>query len=220
MKIYYEDNHVIVIDKPVNQPSQQDASFHLDTLTMVKDYIKETYNKPGNVYVGLVHRLDRPVGGLMVFAKTSKAASRLSDQVRTRTLEKEYIAIVEGEMPLGTYTDWLIKDGNTNTSKVTHKDKKNAKQATLTVLESDYNKKENLSRVRIKLETGRHHQIRVQCASRNHPLWGDARYNPRSKPGQQIALWSYKLSFMHPTKKEKITLTSELPTSYPFNLWK
>ncbi|QIK57116.1 RluA family pseudouridine synthase [Erysipelothrix sp. HDW6A] len=218
MKIYYEDNHIIVVEKPVNVPTQEDSSGDLDLLTMIKDYIKEEYKKPGNVFLGLVHRLDRPVGGVMVFAKTSKAASRLSDQVRTRKLDKIYTAVVEGQVETGTYIDTLKKNKKTNTSYVTGKNDPEGKHAELSVLSSQYFPKKDLSKVTISLKTGRSHQIRVQFASRKHALWGDARYNKNSQSGQQIALWATELSFYHPTTKEKMTFTSHLPSSYPFTL--
>lgn len=219
MKIYYEDNHIIVIEKPINQPTQQDSSNDFDTLSMVKDYIKVTYNKPGNVFVGLVHRLDRPVGGVMVFAKTSKAASRLSDQIRTRSLDKEYTAVVVGKTQTGSLTNWLIKDTKTNTSSVTKPNSKNAKEARLTILTSSYNATNNLSKVTVHLETGRHHQIRVQLSHNGTPIWGDARYNSTSKPGQQIALWASKLEFDHPTTKKRLTFESQTPSEFPYLLW-
>ena len=218
MKIYYEDNHIIVVEKKVNQPTQEDESGDFDVLSEVKDYIKKTYNKPGNVYVGLVHRLDRPVGGVMVFAKTSKAASRLSDQVRTHQFQKTYVACVMGQAHPEVYRDYMIKNRKTNTSSVVGKNHPEAKYAELAIIAVDYFPKENLSRIHIALKTGRSHQIRVQCAHHGLPLWGDARYNPRSKPGQQIALWAQDLSFYHPTTKEKMTFSSHLPSSYPFTL--
>lgn len=218
MKIHYEDNHIIVVDKRPNQPTQEDDTKDLDLLSEVKNYIKTKYDKPGNVYVGLVHRLDRPVGGVMVFAKTSKAASRLSDQVRTRTLDKTYVAFVVGDTKPEVYRDYLVKNKKTNTSYVVKKEHKDGKYSELEILSNQYFKKENLSCITIKLMTGRSHQIRVQCASRGHYLWGDARYNPNSRPGQQIALWAQELSFIHPTTKEKMTFTSHLPNTYPFTL--
>ena len=133
LKIIYEDNHIIVVEKKPNIPSQSDKTGDIDMLTIVKDYIKEKYNKPGNVYLGLVHRLDRPVGGIMIFAKTSKAASRLSNQVREKIFKKEYLAVVDGkfEQKKGSLTDYLYKDERNNISKVVKKEKKNAKLANL-----------------------------------------------------------------------------------------
>ncbi|WP_228410520.1 RluA family pseudouridine synthase [Erysipelothrix piscisicarius] len=218
MKIFYEDNHVIVVEKKPNQPSQGDESNDLDLLTEVKNYIKVKYDKPGNVYVGLVHRLDRPVGGIMVFAKTPKAAGRLSDQVRTRTLDKTYTAICTGYVEPTTFRDTLVKNRKTNTSYVVDKNHPDGKYAELHVIEACYHPTENLSTVRIKLVTGRSHQIRVQFASRSHALWGDARYNKQAKPGQQIALWATELSFDHPITKERMTFTSHTPSKFPFNL--
>lgn len=166
--VLYEDNHVLVVEKPVNIPVQEDSSHDLDLLTMCKQYIKETYNKPGNVYLGLVHRLDRPVGGVMIFAKTSKAASRLSDQVRTHTFKKEYLALLDGtpKKKQGTLVDYLKKD--TKNNRVTVTNEKEGKKSILhyDVLET----KQNRTLVHITLETGRSHQIRVQFSSRNLPL--------------------------------------------------
>lgn len=220
MKIHYEDNHIILIDKKPHVPTQEDSSKDLDTLSMVREYLRVTYNKPGNVYTGLVHRLDRPVGGLMVFAKTSKAASRLSDQIRRKVFNKTYIAVVEGKVEPGFYKDYMFKDRKTNTSYVTNKNHKDAKEAILEILNSSYNERENLSLVTINLITGRSHQIRVQFSSRDHALWGDARYNKSSKVGQDIALWSYGLEFDHPTTKKRLTFTSQAPNVYPYNLFK
>ena len=175
-------------------------------LTIIKRYIKEKYNKPGNVYLGLVHRLDRPVGGVMVFAKTSKAASRLSEQVRNKTFKKEYLAIVDGKLDVksGTLEDYLVKNEKNNLSKVTNKETKNAKYAKLDYEVLKYNKEINLSVLRILLHTGRHHQIRVQLANMGHSICGDQKYGTRGR-GKQISLWAYKLTIEHPTTKESMT---------------
>ncbi|WP_236262208.1 MULTISPECIES: RluA family pseudouridine synthase [Erysipelothrix] len=218
MKIFYEDNHIIVVEKKPNQPTQEDASNDYDLLSEVRDYIKVTYNKPGNVFVGLVHRLDRPVGGVMVFAKTSKAASRLSDQVRTHKLDKIYTAVIQGALEPQTLRDYMLKNRKTNMSRVVSKNTPEAKYAELVILNSFYNAEHNLSTVTVSLITGRSHQIRVQFSSRNHPLWGDARYNPQAKAGQQIALWATTLTFEHPTTKERMTFESHTPDRYPFTL--
>lgn len=213
INVVYEDNHIIVVEKPVNIPVQADDSKDLDFLSMIKKYIKDKYNKPGNVYVGLVHRLDRPVGGIMVFAKTSKAASRLSEQVRLNKIKKVYHAVIEGK-PLkeGHLEDYLLKDSKTNTTKVN-------KSGKLSIL--DYkliSTVENLSLVKVFLKTGRSHQIRVQFSSRNLPLYGDQRYNKNAKVGQQIALYATSLSFEHPTTKETLTFELDLPNKYPWNI--
>jgi 23S rRNA pseudouridine1911/1915/1917 synthase len=175
-------------------------------LTIIKQYIKEKYNKPGEVYLGLVHRLDRPTGGVMVFARTSKAASRLSEQVRNKDFEKKYLCIVDGKMEneKGTYKDFLLKNEKTNTSKVVAEGTKNSKEAILDYEVVKYNEEINLSVVKVALHTGRHHQIRVQFASRNHSLCGDQKYGTRGR-GKQLCLWAYSLSFYHPTTKEKLT---------------
>ena len=212
MKVIYEDNQIIVVEKSPNIPSQSDKTGDIDVLTMVKRYIKEKYNKPGEVYIGLVHRLDRPVGGVMVFARTSKSASRLSEQVRNKTLKKTYIAVVDGKFsePKGILENYLYKDERNNMSKVVAKEKKNAKLAKLEYEVLDYDEKRNSSTVKIKLHTGRHHQIRVQFANFGHSLYGDQKYGTRGK-GKQIRLWAYELEFEHPVKKEMVTFKSVPP---------
>ena len=153
LKVIFEDNHIIVVEKPPNIPSQSDKTGDLDMLTIVKNYIKEKYNKPGNVYLGLVHRLDRPVGGVMIFAKTSKSASRLSNQVREKVFKKEYLAVVDGkfENKRGTLVNYLYKDERNNISKVVSKEKKNAKEAKLDYEVIKYNEMKNLSLLKINL---------------------------------------------------------------------
>ena len=214
INIVYEDNHLLVVEKPVNVPVQEDSSKDLDLLTMLKKYIKEKYNKPGNVYLGLVHRLDRPVGGIMVFAKTSKCASRLSEQIRTHKFEKTYYAVVEGKLDnKGTFKDKLLKDIKNNIVKVD----KNGKDSELNYELVSY--KDNYSLVKIDLVTGRSHQIRVQFSSRGHALYGDQKYNKNSKVGQQIALFSNNITFLHPITKEKINFELPLPNKNPWNLF-
>ena len=220
IKIIFEDNHLLVVEKPVNILSQGDDTNDKDMVNLLKQYVKEKYNKPGNVYIGLVHRLDRPVGGIMVFAKTSKAASRLSDQVRTKTFKKTYRAVIHGDMNKkeDTLKDYLYKNKKTNMVSVVNRDHKEAKNAELSYKTLD--RKDGFSLVEIDLKTGRPHQIRVQFASRKHPLFGDQRYGQNvNKVGQQIALWSYKLEIIHTTTKEKMEFTCEPPKEYPWNLF-
>lgn len=199
LEILYEDNHVIVVVKKPNILSQADNTNDVDMLTIIKKYLKEKYQKPGNVYLGLVHRLDRPVGGVMVFAKTSKAASRLSEQIRTNQMQKSYYAVVNGMLKVksGTLKDKIEKCENKKVLLNTP----NGKEAILNYEVVD--EKDNLSLVDIELITGRFHQIRVQFASRNHPLYGDQLYGVPDK--KQIALFAYKLSFNHPVTKERVT---------------
>ena len=206
LDILYEDNHVIVVKKEPNIPSQADKTEDIDMLTIIKEYLKEKYNKPGNVYLGLVHRLDRPVGGVMVFAKTSKAASRLSNQVREKIFKKKYLAVVDGkfETSNGILEDYLYKDERNNISKVVNKDKKNSKIAKLEYEVLTYNQVKDLSLVKIKLYTGRHHQIRVQLAHAGHSIFGDQKYGTRGN-GKQIALWAYELTIQHPITKQELT---------------
>jgi 23S rRNA pseudouridine1911/1915/1917 synthase len=208
MKILFEDNHLLVVEKPINVPMQADDSKDLDLLSMGKAYLKEKYQKPGNVYLGLVHRLDRPVGGVVVFAKTSKAAGRLSESIRTDQLIKTYEALLEGPLPkAAVLTDYLIKDEKTNTSRVT--DAKHGKYCELSweLLSSDGQR----NHVRIHLKTGRSHQIRVQFASRGCPLFGDQRYNRNANVGQQLALWAVELRLPHPITHEVLTFDSPSP---------
>lgn len=209
LKVIYEDNHIIVVEKPVNVPSQGDKTGDIDMLTIIKEYLKEKYNKPGNVYLGLIHRLDRPVGGVMVFAKTSKAAGRLSEQVREKIFQKTYLVVVNGKMEKkhGKLEDYLLKNERSNMSKVVKEGTKNAKFASLDYEELKYNEEINLSALKINLHTGRHHQIRVQLSSRNHSIYGDQKYGGRGH-GKQIALWAYMLKIIHPITKEEIILKS------------
>lgn len=206
LKVLYEDNHIIVVRKDHNIPSQADKTGDIDMLSIIKEYLKEKYNKPGNVYLGLVHRLDRPVGGVMVFAKTSKAASRLSNQVREKTFKKKYLAVVDGKFDStkGTLEDYLYKDERNNMSKVVNPEKKNAKLAKLDYEVLAYNEIKNLSLVKVNLHTGRHHQIRVQLAHVGHSIFGDQKYGTRGT-GKQIALWAYELTLEHPVSKETMT---------------
>ena len=217
LKVIYEDNHIIVVEKKPNIPSQADKTEDLDMLSIVKSYIKEKYQKPGNVYLGLVHRLDRPVGGIMIFAKTSKAASRLSNEVREKTFKKKYLAVVDGKLDEkeGILEDYLYKDERNNISKVVKKEKKNSKYAKLEYKVLKYNKIKDLSLLEINLHTGRHHQIRVQLSNMGHSIFGDQKYGKRGR-GKQIALWAYKLTIIHPTTKEEMTF-KDLPE--PVGTW-
>jgi 23S rRNA pseudouridine1911/1915/1917 synthase len=205
INILYEDNHLLVVEKPINVPVQEDSSKDKDLLTMLKEYIKEEYNKPGNVYLGLVHRLDRPVGGVMVFARTSKAASRLSDSIRKKEIKKTYLAIVHGKTKnKEKLVDYISKDEKTNT---TYLDK-NGKEAILTYETLYYDERNDRSLVKVNLETGRHHQIRFQLSNIGHPIVGDNRYGKMEH--ENIKLFSYSLEFIHPVTKEKMTF-KELP---------
>lgn len=215
INVIFEDNHLLVVEKSINVPTQSDITGDLDFLTMLKNYLKEKYNKPGNVYLGLIHRLDRPVGGIMVFAKTSKAASRLSEQVRNHKLKKQYYAVLDGKAKDSEILkDFLLKDTKKNITKV-HKD---GKEAILNYELLQY--KNNLSLVKIDLKTGRSHQIRVQFSSRNLPLVGDQKYNLNAKKGEQIALFSKKITFFHPITDELLEYELDLPNRYPFTVFK
>ena len=203
--VVYEDNHLLVVVKPPNMPTQADASGDPDLHTTMKQYIAEKYQKPGAVYLGLVHRLDRPVGGLVVLARTSKAADRLSEQVRKKTLARQYVAAVRGDArETAELCDWLLKDERTNTVRAVAANTPGAKDAKLVYQKAG--EADGLSLLRVKLFTGRSHQIRVQLSHSGCPIWGDARYGA-GKPGEQIALWGAHLGLVHPTKKEDMHFT-------------
>lgn len=221
ISILYEDNHLLVAVKPQGVPVQADSSGTDDFLSMLKAYIKERYHKPGNVYLGLVHRLDRNAGGVMVFARTSKAASRLSDQIRQRLTEKTYLAVACGcpREKQGHLVHCLLKDSASNRVSVVKPGTTGAKEAVLdyTVLES----REGLSLIRVELETGRAHQIRVQMAELGTPLYGDVKYrNLGEKNQNDLALWSWRMEVEHPVKKERMAFTAPPPDTYPWNLFK
>lgn len=207
--IIFEDNHMLVVEKSPNILSQEDRSKDIDILTLLKRKIKIRDKKPGNVFLGLLHRLDRPVGGVMVFAKTSKCASRLSDQIRKREFEKIYLAIVHGVLKkkIGRLENYLLKNNRTNTVTVVDQNIKGARKAVL-----DYevlDTVDDFSLIKVNLHTGRPHQIRVQFSTIGHPLYGDQRYGYKvNKKGQQIALWSHNITCIHPIFKEKIFFTS------------
>jgi len=197
LNILYEDNHIIVVVKPYNVLSQGDSTKDVSIMDEIKSYIKVKYNKPGNVYLGLVHRLDRPVGGVMVFARSSKAASRLCKSFNEHSITKKYLAIVNGKMDSdkGELVDYIDKDSNGNAFI-----SENGKKAILDYEVLQYDEKNDCSLVSIDLKTGRHHQIRIQFASRGHYLLGDQRYGKLDN--KQICLFAYYLSFTHPVSKE------------------
>ena len=206
LNVIYEDNHIIVVIKPHNMPSQADISGDRDLLTEVKEYIKEKYNKPGEAFVGLVHRLDRPTGGIMVFAKTSKAGSRLSSQIREHKTKKVYYTIVEGlpRAPEETIVNNLKKDEKNNIVKIVTQTEEGAKKAELRykVLETEG----DFSLLEVTLLTGRSHQIRVQLNGVGLPIYGDAKYNNKEsgKFKGGLALWAGRLEFDHPVTKERL----------------
>lgn len=214
INVVYEDNHLLVVIKPAGIPVQADKSGDKDFLSMLKDYIKKKYNKPGNVYLGLVHRLDRPVSGIMLFAKTSKAAKRLSSQVVNHKFKKSYYAVVCGDIESsGILKDKLSKNSKLNKSFVT----KDGKDAELSFVKKGY--KDGFSLVDINLKTGRSHQIRVQFSHHGFPLYGDQKYNDNT-PIDDIALFAYKIEFNHPVTHELLSFSSSMPSKYPFDLFK
>ena len=227
IKIIYEDKHIIVAKKPPKVPSQSDKSGDMDMLTWLKNYLMDKYNVK-NPYMGLLHRLDRPVGGLMVFAKTKYANAKLSEEIRTKKFQKQYYAVVCGkpEKPTGQLKDYLRKYGRNNISKVVTKDMKDAKEAVLEyeLLERIETEEYGiLSLVKIDLKTGRHHQIRVQFSNANLPLWGDNKYNEtfiKMKKWTQIALWAGDISFKHPKENKICSFQLKPDDNYPFTLFR
>lgn len=206
LNVLYEDNHIIVVEKPVNIPAQADSSGDSDMLTLIKSYIKQKYNKPGDVFLGLVHRLDRPVGGVMVFARTSKAASRLAPQFASHKAKKRYAAIVTGSpKAYARLEDYIRKDESTLSALICPPSAPGAKNAALEYYR--LTERGELALLDVSLFTGRHHQIRAQLANAGNPIWGDQRYNPAAKAGQQVALWAYSLTIEHPTLKQEMTFT-------------
>ena len=220
LTVLYEDNHVIVVLKPQNILSQSDITKDEDLLSMVKAYVKEKYNKQGEAFIGLVHRLDRPTGGVMVFARNSKSASRLSTQIVNHQFDKRYLAVCEGvfKHKTGRLENYLKKDEKTNLVKLVPLSESGAKLAVL-----EYKvlcEFEDKSLVEVKILTGRSHQIRVQLANLKHPLVGDLKYGSTSAKAKNLALWAYNLEFEHPTKKSKMKFKSLPPKDeYPWSLF-
>ena len=210
-EIIYEDNHLLVVVKPQGIPVQKAESSNDDFQTILKNYLKQKYDKPGNVFLGIVHRLDQPVGGVMVFAKTSKAASRLSEEIRQNLWKKCYLAVVDGvpKEKKAVLEDYLVKNEATNEVSVSRKGDPKAKFARLycETLES----KNGRSLLKIMLETGRAHQIRVQLSSRGLPIVNDHKYNKNSRNIADIALWAYSVEIIHPVTKETLVFTKEMP---------
>lgn len=213
--VLYEDNQIIVVVKPQGIPTQGDKSEDPDLLSMVKEYVKVKYEKPGEAFIGLVHRLDRPTGGVMVFARTSKAASRLSEQLQSGEFEKKYLAVTVGKMrdKRGRLNNYLVKDEATNTVKIAPAMIEGAKKAVL-----DYNVLETedaLSLIDVKLLTGRAHQARVQLMGQGCPIFGDAKYGEAVK-SCYLALWAYSLRFLHPVTKQIMVFKVFPPETIPW----
>lgn len=218
LKVLYEDNHIIVVLKPQGVPSQADMSNDMDMLTIVKEYIKDKYNKPGNVYLGLVHRLDRPTGGVMVFARTSKAAARLSEQIRLGSMGKKYLAVVtkKPQDKSARLTHYLKKDMVNNIVKVAPLSDESAKLAVLDYNNLESNEDEDLHLIDVTLHTGRTHQIRVQLSTIGCPIFADAKYGEMIA-GISLSLWAYDLSFVHPVTNKIFRFRVFPPEKFPWS---
>lgn len=217
MTVVYEDNHIIVVNKTASEIVQGDKTGDTPLSEMVQLYLKEKYNKPGNVFIGVPHRLDRPVSGLVVLAKTSKALARLNDMFRNGDVKKTYWAIVK-ERPKeleGKLQHWLVRNEKQNKSYAYDKEVKNSKKAILCYKLIAHSVNYHL--LEVDLKTGRHHQIRCQLAKMGCPIKGDLKYgSPRSNPDGSICLHARRVRFIHPVSKQEIDLTAPLPQG---NLW-
>jgi 23S rRNA pseudouridine1911/1915/1917 synthase len=220
LDILYEDNHLIGLNKPCGWPTTHFDGSEETVDRLVKSYLKEKHNKPGNVYLGVVHRLDKPVSGALVFARTSKAAARLSEQFRDGAVEKVYWAVVEqGEKPTargpwassdnGSLDDWLLHDDESHRVRVVPADTPGAKPARL--LFQVRGRHKGLTWLELRPHTGRKHQLRVQLAERGCPIYGDRKYGSTHPLGDAIALHARSLTFLHPTTHEPVTLKAEVP---------
>ncbi len=221
LNVIYEDNHIIVVLKPQMLACCPDESGDNNLLDMIKEYLKVTYNKPGNAYAGLVHRLDRPTGGVMVYAKTSKAAARLSEQMKNGGFEKRYFAVLNGvpQKSKATLENYLRKNSVNNMVYVCTPSEEGAKRALLTYEIKDT--ASGLSLAEINLHTGRTHQIRVQTSAINCPVYGDMRYGGDKAVKGKLALWAYSLRFTHPTTGEALRFIIEPPKDeMPWKLFK
>jgi 23S rRNA pseudouridine1911/1915/1917 synthase len=216
LDVLYEDNHLIAVNKPCGWPSAHFGGTEETMDRVVKAYLKEKYAKPGNVFLGIVHRLDKPVSGVLMFARTSKAAARLSEQFRDNVIEKVYWAVVEATdlkfSPAGTLEDWLRKDPVAGVVEVVPPETEGARQAVLHYLTKA--QRAGLVLLEIRPQTGRTHQLRVQLASRGRPIYGDHKYGSRFSLGPGIGLHARSLTFLHPVRKEPITLTAEVPKAW------
>ena len=221
LKILYEDNHILVTVKPYGVPVQADASGDPDMLTLLKDYLVEKYNNPGEAYLGLVHRLDRPTGGVMVFAKTSKAAARLSEAIRNGEVEKRYLTVVEGapRFKSDKLRCWLKKFPDQNMVKMVPELTEGAKYAELDYKQLAHDKTRNISLLSVNLITGRGHQIRVQMAANGTPILGDARYGHGERLKLPLCLWAAELRFVHPVGGNTMDFRVYPPDTVPWNLF-
>lgn len=220
VNIIFEDNHLLIVEKPINMLAQGDKTGDLDLLSYLKQDLKIRYQKKGEAFLGLIHRLDRPVGGVMVFAKTSKAAGRLSEQLRNQEWDKYYLAVIKGQPPQkeGILRHYLKKDRQKNKVKAQKKPFPGGKEAILEYRFLAY--QQNLSLLALRIITGRSHQIRVQWADNNTPLFGDQKYGSTvNKVGQQLALYSFALKIIHPVKKEPLIFFALPNLHQPWNLF-
>lgn len=220
LEVLYEDNHLLIVNKPNNILVQKDTTGDIALEDIAKQYIKEKYNKPGEVFLGVVHRIDRPVSGIVVFARTSKALTRINEQFKLKEVTKKYLAIVK-QIPQpekATLVHFIYRDTKTNKSKAYNKPFKDAKESSLTY--SVLRKSDNYTLLEIDLHTGRHHQIRCQLATIGSPIKGDLKYGfPRSNENGGISLHAHSIEFNHPVTKEKIKITAPPPNEKLWNVF-
>lgn len=221
-EVLLEDNHLLAVNKPAGLLAQGDVTGEPSLVELAKEYLRVEYAKPGNVFVGLVHRLDRPVSGVVLLARTSKAAARLSEQFRTGQVDKRYLAVVEGFIPeeQGEWTDVLRKDERRNVVEVVEEEEEGGKEARLAFRVIGRDARGKTTAVELRPLTGRGHQLRVQLASRGWPIVGDRKYGARSSilardGGPRIALHAERLTFTHPTRREERSVIAQVPSDWP-----
>ena len=219
LDVLYEDNHLLVLNKPAGLPTMGVPASAPTLLSAAKEYIKQKYQKPGNVYLGVMSRLDAPVTGVVLLARTSKAAARMTEQFRTHAVQKTYWTLVEGTLPqaAGNYTDWLVQDERHRRMHVVASNHAGAKEARLAYRLLSSNGR--LSLVEVELETGRKHQIRLQMADHGHPVIGDRKYGSLSKFAAGIALHARRLVVAHPVRGESLVFEAPLPKYWPREFW-
>ncbi len=220
IEVLYEDNHLLAFNKPAGLPTMGAVRGESTLVEYARQYLRRKYDKPGNVYIGVVHRLDAVATGLVLMARTSKAAARLSRSFQQREVQKTYVAIVAGKVrPLrGRWCDWVVKDESQRRMRVVQRDWPQAAQASLRYRVCGTSRRGATSVLEIDLETGRKHQIRLQAAHQGHPVLGDTKYGSRQPFPQGIALHAHRLALIHPVRREPLQLTAPVPRYWPVQI--